>query len=66
MDWWPVTRSASRWKAAGSRMIKELAHTFFALAMLACILIGAAFLTGCETSKYAECIARDRTSNPCN
>ena len=47
-------------------MIKELAHTIFALAMLACILIGAAFLTGCETAKYAECIARDRTSNPCN
>jgi hypothetical protein len=26
----------------------------------------AALLTGCESVKYAECIARDRTSNPCN
>lgn len=48
-------------------MLKELAHTFFALAMLACILIGAAFLTGCSVSlKEMECIARDSTSNPCN
>lgn len=22
-------------------------------------------LSGCDTVKYAECIARDRTSNPC-
>ena len=33
--------------------------------------IGFAFLiafamTGCSDLKYAECIARDRTSNPCN
>lgn len=26
----------------------------------------AALLTGCESVKYAECVARDRTSNPCN
>lgn len=47
-------------------MIKELAHSLFALVVLACILIGAAFLTGCETAKYVECVARDNTSNPCN
>lgn len=34
-------------------------------------LIGFSFLvafamTGCSEMKYAECIARDRTSNPCN
>lgn len=23
-------------------------------------------LSACNTLKYAECIARDRTSNPCN
>lgn len=33
-------------------MIRELAHSFFALAILACILIGAAFLTGCAETKY--------------
>jgi len=48
-------------------MIKELAHTILALAMLACIIVGAAFLTGCSTSlKEVECLARDNTSNPCN
>lgn len=47
-------------------MIKELAHTIIALAMLACIIVGAAFLTGCETAKYVECVARDNTRNPCN
>jgi len=31
------------------------------------VLFGtAALLTGCESAKYAECLARDRTSNPCN
>ena len=30
-------------------------------------LFGAAtLLTGCSTVKYAECIARDNTRNPCN
>lgn len=47
-------------------MIRELIHSLLSLVILACILIGAAFLAGCETAKYAECIARDRTSNPCN
>ena len=26
----------------------------------------AALLTGCSEMKYAECIARDSTRNPCN
>ncbi len=26
----------------------------------------ASMLTGCSSLKYAECIARDNTSNPCN
>lgn len=47
-------------------MIKELAHSIIALVMLACIIVGAAFLTGCETAKYVECVARDNTQNPCN
>lgn len=47
-------------------MIKELLHSIIALAMLACIIVGAAFLTGCETAKYVECVARDNTRNPCN
>jgi hypothetical protein len=47
-------------------MIREIIHSLLSLAVLACILIGAAFLTGCETAKYVECIARDNTRNPCN
>lgn len=47
-------------------MIRELAHSIFALVVLGCILVGAALLTGCESAKYVECIARDNTSNPCN
>lgn len=36
-------------------------------ALFTAALFGAAFLlTGCETVKYAECVARDNTSNPCN
>lgn len=47
-------------------MIRELAHSIFALVILACIIIGAAFLTSCSEAKYVECIARDNTRNPCN
>lgn len=47
-------------------MIKELAHSIFALVILACIIVGAAFLTGCAETKYIECVARDNTRNPCN
>ena len=40
---------------------------FIMAAVYSLALFGAALLlTGCETAKYAECIARDRTSNPCN
>lgn len=37
------------------------------LAFLTFALFGAAFLlSGCESAKYVECIARDNTRNPCN
>lgn len=41
---------------------------FFSVAILACLaLFGlAVLLSGCESAKYVECIARDNTSNPCN
>lgn len=30
-------------------------------------IVGASILlTGCESAKYVECIARDNTRNPCN
>jgi len=47
-------------------MIRELINSILALIVLVCILFGAAVLTGCDTVKYAECIARDNTRNPCN
>lgn len=48
-------------------MIKELIHSILALAVMTCIIVGAAFLTGCSTSlKEVECLARDNTRNPCN
>ncbi len=41
---------------------------FLMTAVIFCLaLVGAAtLLTGCSSLKYAECIARDNTSNPCN
>ena len=37
------------------------------VAIWVCALLGAAvLLSGCETAKYAECLARDNTRNPCN
>lgn len=30
------------------------------------VVMAALFLCGCSTLKYAECIARDGTSRPCN
>ena len=41
---------------------------FLITATLAClVLFGTAMLlTGCSELKYAECIARDSTRNPCN
>jgi hypothetical protein len=29
-------------------------------------MFGASLLMGCSELKYAECIARDNTRNPCN
>lgn len=41
---------------------------FFSMAILAGLaLFGLAMLlSGCETAKYVECVARDNTRNPCN
>ena len=33
-------------------MIREFVHSIFALVILACIIVGAAFLTGCAETKY--------------
>jgi hypothetical protein len=46
-------------------MLREIIVFFSGLIMLAVILVGTAMLVGCSELKYAECIARDRTSNPC-
>lgn len=33
---------------------------------LGVVIMATLYLTGCSTLKYAECIARDGTSRPCN
>jgi hypothetical protein len=47
-------------------MMREIITFFAGLLVIAVILVGTAMLVGCSELKYAECIARDRTSNPCN
>lgn len=51
----------------GLTMISETLR-FLAVSIVFCVaLFGfAVLLTGCSEMKYAECIARDATSNPCN
>ena len=45
-------------------MIRELAHTIFALVVLVCILIGVAFLTGCADGKAAfDCVTHPQNCN---
>lgn len=40
---------------------------FFILAVIfSCALFGVSILAGCSELKYAECLARDNTRNPCN
>jgi hypothetical protein len=48
-------------------MLREIIVFLSGLLMLTVILVGTAMLVGCSANdfKYAECIARDRTSNPC-
>jgi hypothetical protein len=45
-------------------MIRELAHSIFALVILTCIIIGAAFLTGCATEKAVfDCATHSQDCN---
>ena len=41
---------------------------FFTMSVIfCCALFGAAaLLTGCESAKFYECLARDNSRNPCN
>lgn len=48
-------------------MMSETLRFVICAALAVLVLFGtAALLTGCESAKYVECVARDRTSNPCN
>lgn len=48
-------------------MMQETVRVVVTAALAILVLFGtAALLTGCESAKYYECIARDRTANPCN
>lgn len=48
-------------------MMGETIRSLITAMLAILVLFGtAALLTGCADLKYAECIARDRTSNPCN
>ncbi len=48
-------------------MLQETVRFVICAALACLVLFGtAALLTGCSELKYAECIARDSTRNPCN
>lgn len=48
-------------------MVKETLRYVIVSAIFCISLFGlAVLLTGCSELKYAECLARDTTSNPCN
>lgn len=48
-------------------MMAETVKFLFSAAAFCLALVGLAFLlTGCDTVKYADCIVRDNTRNPCN
>ena len=48
-------------------MMRETIRFFLVSCVFCLALFGAAFmLTSCSEMKYAECLARDATSNPCN
>lgn len=53
--------------AKGREMLQETVRFVICAALACLVLFGtAALLTGCSELKYAECIARDSTRNPCN
>jgi hypothetical protein len=47
-------------------MLKEDIRWALSVVLFILAMFGASFLVGCSELKYAECVARDRTSNPCN
>jgi len=48
-------------------MMQETLRFVVTAVLAILVLFGTAvLLTGCESAKYYECIARDRTANPCN
>lgn len=46
-------------------MKETLAYLLMA-AMYSVMLLSVSMLAGCESAKFYECLARDKTSNPCN
>jgi hypothetical protein len=48
------------------QMIQETARFLILAAIFSMALVGTAFLAGCESTKYYECVLRDNTRNPCN
>lgn len=47
--------------------MQETIRFFFVFLVYTFALFGLSVaLTGCESAKYYECLARDRTAHPCN
>ena len=67
---WTVEGKINRRDALSGREggMKQEDIRFLIITAIFCLaLFGAAsLLTGCSEMKYAECIARDSTRNPCN
>ena len=47
-------------------MVQETIRFLILAVLFSLALFGASVLAGCSELKYAECLARDSTSNPCN
>lgn len=47
--------------------MQEMLRFFLTVAFYVFVLFGAAvLLSGCQSTKYYECVLRDATNNPCN
>jgi hypothetical protein len=46
--------------------MKETFAYLLMAVMYSVMLLSVSMLAGCESAKFYECLARDRTSNPCN
>lgn len=46
-------------------MLQENIRFFIYAVIFTLAIFGASLLAGCSELKYAECIARDNTRNPC-